>query len=81
MSQAHMVDRKTNRNVWDRVEEREDPVGGKTVRDMVQPLDRNLQRIVMETVAEIITAYVKVNGAGEEARKQAGIWLDGSANT
>ena len=51
--QVELVDRKTNRNVWDRVAEREEPVTGKTVPDVVQSLDRNLQRVVSETIAEI----------------------------
>jgi ABC-type uncharacterized transport system auxiliary subunit len=51
--QLELVDRKTNRNVWDRVAEREEPVTGKTVPDVVQSLDRNLQRVVSETIAEI----------------------------
>jgi len=51
--QVELVDRKTNRNVWDRVAEREEPVSGKTVPDVVQSLDRNLQRVVSETVVEI----------------------------
>jgi ABC-type uncharacterized transport system auxiliary subunit len=48
-----LVDRKTNRDVWDHVAEREEPVSGKTVADVVQSLDRNLQHVVGETAAEI----------------------------
>jgi len=51
--QVELVDRKTNRNVWDHVTEREEPVGSKTVADVVQSLDRNLQHVVSETTAEI----------------------------
>ena len=51
--QVELVDRKTNRNVWDHVAEREEPVGSKTVADVVQSLDRNLQHVVSETAAEI----------------------------
>ena len=51
--QVELVDRKTNRNVWDHVTEREEPVGSKTVADVVQSLDRNLQHVVGETAAEI----------------------------
>jgi ABC-type uncharacterized transport system auxiliary subunit len=51
--QVELVDRKTNRNVWDHVAEREQPVSGKTVPDVVQSLDQNLQRVVSETVVEI----------------------------
>jgi cholesterol transport system auxiliary component len=51
--QVELVDRKTNRNVWDRVVEREEPVSSKSVPDVVQSLDRNLQHLVSETAAEI----------------------------
>jgi len=51
--QVELVDRKTNRNVWDRVVEREEPVSSKNVTDVVQSLDRNLQHVVSETAAEI----------------------------
>jgi len=51
--QVELVDRKTNRNVWDHVVEREEPVGGKTVTDVVQSLDRNLHGVVSETAVEI----------------------------
>ena len=51
--QVELVDRKTNRNVWDRLAEHQEPVSGKTVADVVQSLDRNLQRVVSETVVEI----------------------------
>jgi cholesterol transport system auxiliary component len=50
---VELVDRKTNRNVWDRVVEREEPVSSKSVTDVVQSLDRNLQHVVSETAAEI----------------------------
>jgi ABC-type uncharacterized transport system auxiliary subunit len=51
--QVELVDRKTNRNVWDRVVEREEPVSSKNVTDVVQSLDRNLQHVVRDTAAEI----------------------------
>src|SRR5229473_6829506 len=51
--QLELVDKKTNRNVWDRMVEREEPVGGKRVADVVQSLDRNLQQVVRETAEEI----------------------------
>ena len=51
--QVELVDRKTNRNVWDRVVEREEPVSSRSVTDVVQSLDRNLQHVVSETAAEI----------------------------
>ena len=51
--QVDLVDRKTNRNVWDRLVDRDEPVSGKSVADVVQSLDRNLQHVVAETAAEI----------------------------
>jgi ABC-type uncharacterized transport system auxiliary subunit len=51
--QVELVDRKTNQNVWDRLLERQEPVSGKTVADVVQSLDRNLQQVVSEAAAEI----------------------------
>jgi cholesterol transport system auxiliary component len=51
--QVELVDTKTNRNVWDRLFEREEPVSSKTVGDVVQSLDRNLQHVVSEAAAEI----------------------------
>ena len=51
--QVELIDKKTNRNVWDRVVEHEEPVASKTVPDVVQSLDRNLQRVVSETAAAI----------------------------
>jgi ABC-type uncharacterized transport system auxiliary subunit len=50
---VELVDRKTNQNVWDRTMEREEPVSGKSVVDVVQSLDRNLQHVVNETAVEI----------------------------
>jgi cholesterol transport system auxiliary component len=51
--QVDLVDRKTNRNVWDHLTVREEPVAGKSVADVVQSLDRNLQQVVNEAAAEI----------------------------
>lgn len=50
---VELVDRKTNQNVWDRTVEREEPVSGKSVVEVVQSLDRNLQRVVSEVAGEI----------------------------
>ncbi len=50
---VELVDRKTNQNVWDHVLEREEPVNGKSVVEVVQSLDRNLQHVVIETAEEI----------------------------
>jgi len=51
--QVQLVDRKTNHSVWDRHIERQEPVDGKTVADVVQSLDRNLQHVVSEAAVEI----------------------------
>jgi cholesterol transport system auxiliary component len=51
--QVELVDTKTNRNIWDHLVEREEPVSSKSVTDVVQSLDRNLQRVVSQTAAEI----------------------------
>ena len=51
--QVELVDKKTGRNIWDHLVEREEPVGSKSVTDVVQSLDRNLQQVVRETAAEI----------------------------
>jgi ABC-type uncharacterized transport system auxiliary subunit len=51
--QVELVDKKTNSNVWDRRVEREEPVGGKSVPEVVQSLDRNLQQVAGEMAAEI----------------------------
>ena len=51
--QIELVDRKTNLNVWDGIVEREEPVASKTVADVVQSLDRNLQGVVSESATQI----------------------------
>jgi cholesterol transport system auxiliary component len=50
---VELVERKANQNVWDRTLEREEPVSSKTVVEVVQSLDRNLQHVVSETAGEI----------------------------
>ena len=49
---VELVDRKTNQNVWDHTMEREEPVSSKSVVDVVQSLDRNLQHVVSEISGE-----------------------------
>src|SRR5216683_691917 len=51
--QVELVDTKTNRNIWDHLVEHEEPVGSKSVLDVVQSLDRNLQQVVSETATQI----------------------------
>jgi cholesterol transport system auxiliary component len=50
---VELVDRKTNQNVWDYTAEREEPVSSKSVPEVVQSLDRNLQHVVSEIAAEL----------------------------
>ncbi len=50
---VELVDRKTGQNVWDHVVEREEPVSGKSVVEVVQSLDRNLQQVISEIAGEI----------------------------
>src|SRR5450755_4276136 len=42
---VELVDRKTNQNVWDYTAAREEPVSGKSVPEVVQSLERNLQHV------------------------------------
>ena len=51
--QVELVDRKTNRTVWDRRMDRDEPVSGKNVPDVVQSLERNLQQVAGDAAAEI----------------------------
>src|ERR1700722_16934583 len=51
--QLELVDKKTNRSVWDHLFEREEPVTGKSIQDVVESMDRNLQQVVNEVAAEI----------------------------
>ncbi|MGA3074091.1 MAG: ABC-type transport auxiliary lipoprotein family protein [Bryobacteraceae bacterium] len=48
-----LIDTKTNRSVWDHPFEREEPASGKTIEDVVQSMDRNLQQVVNAAAAEI----------------------------
>jgi ABC-type uncharacterized transport system auxiliary subunit len=51
--QLELVDKKTNRNVWDHLFERAEPASGKSIKDVVESMDRNLQQVVSEATAEI----------------------------
>jgi ABC-type uncharacterized transport system auxiliary subunit len=53
-----LVDRKTNKTIWDRAVDRDEPVEAKNVPDVVQSLDRNLRQVVTLAVAEIGKAAV-----------------------
>jgi len=48
-----LIDAKTNRDVWSHPFEREEPASGKTIEEVVRSMDRNLQQVVKEAVAEI----------------------------
>jgi ABC-type uncharacterized transport system auxiliary subunit len=48
-----LIDTKTNRSVWDHHFEREEPASGKTIEDVVESMDRNLQQVVNAAAAEI----------------------------
>ena len=51
--QLELVDRKTNHSVWDRLLEREEPASGKSIKEVVESMDRNLRQVVSEAAAEI----------------------------
>ena len=50
---VELVDRKTNQNIWDYTVAREEPVSGKSVPEVVQSLERNLQHVVTEIAGEL----------------------------
>lgn len=50
---VELVERKTNGTIWDHTAERVEPVSGKSVADVVQSLDRNLQHVVTEIAGEL----------------------------
>jgi cholesterol transport system auxiliary component len=50
---VELVDRKTNQNVWDYTAAREEPVSAKSVPEVVQSLERNLQQVVTEIAGEL----------------------------
>jgi cholesterol transport system auxiliary component len=51
--QLELVDKKTNRSIWDHLYDRAEPVSGKNIKDVVQSMDRNLQQVVSEVAAEM----------------------------
>ena len=66
-----LVDLKTNQNVWDHMVEREEPVNGKSVVEVVQSLDRNLQHVVSEAAGEIDKFLVSRRSGAPGARAAA----------
>jgi ABC-type uncharacterized transport system auxiliary subunit len=51
--QVDLVDMKTKHVVWDNLVQRDEPVGSKNIKDVVQSLDRNLQAVVKEAAGEV----------------------------
>jgi len=51
--QLELVDKKTNRSIWEHLYDRAEPVSGKNIKDVVQSMDRNLQQVVSEVAAEM----------------------------
>jgi ABC-type uncharacterized transport system auxiliary subunit len=50
---VELVERKTNRSVWDGLAEHEEPASGKTMNDVVQSMERNLHQVVNQAAADI----------------------------
>jgi ABC-type uncharacterized transport system auxiliary subunit len=48
-----LIDRKTNRSVWDHPFERQEPANGKNIAEVVESMDRNLQQVAAAAAAEI----------------------------
>jgi cholesterol transport system auxiliary component len=50
---VELVDRKTNQDVWDYTAARQEPVSGKSVPEVVQSLELNLQHVATEIAGEL----------------------------
>jgi cholesterol transport system auxiliary component len=50
---VELIDMKTNSSVWDYMAERREPVNGKTVKEVVESMDKNLQQVIGEVTAGI----------------------------
>jgi cholesterol transport system auxiliary component len=48
-----LIDKKTGRNVWDHLFEHQEPVSSKTVKDVVESLDHNLQQVVNDASGQV----------------------------
>ena len=68
---VELVDLKASQNVWDYIVEREEPVHGKSVVEVVQSLDRNLQHVVSEAAGEIDKFLVSRRSAVSGTRAAA----------
>lgn len=51
--QLEVLDRKTGMVIWDRRYDRDEPVTGKTMPDVVNSLERNLQQVVTDAASNI----------------------------
>jgi hypothetical protein len=54
--QLEAVENKTGLVVWDNRYNRDEPVNGKTMNDVVMSLDHNLQQVIAEAASGIETA-------------------------
>ena len=63
-----LIDKKTNRSVWDRPFEREEPASGKNINDVVASMDRNLQQVATAAAAEIDKFLAAVGRASGPVR-------------
>jgi len=48
-----LIDKKTNRTAWDHLFERAEPANGKSMKDVVASMDRNLAQLASQAAAEI----------------------------
>ncbi|MGA2738707.1 MAG: ABC-type transport auxiliary lipoprotein family protein [Bryobacteraceae bacterium] len=48
-----LLDKRTNRSIWDQHFERQEPASGKAIKDVVESMDRNLQQVAAGAAAEI----------------------------
>ncbi len=48
-----LIDKKTSSTIWDRLFERDEPVSGKSIRDVVASMDRNLSQVSNQAATEI----------------------------
>lgn len=51
--QLELSDKKTNRTIWDHLFERDEPVSGKSIPDVVASMDRNLGQVASQAAASL----------------------------
>jgi cholesterol transport system auxiliary component len=51
-----LIDKKSNRMIWDHVFEREEPSAGKSIPDVVASMDRNLAQVAGQAAAQVTSA-------------------------